>query len=362
MKIQWLLSVCCCVGAFIGRSAIAGQSPEGPEVVAVKTPTGIQSNLDWTPIEEIRRIFAPDQMGSLGTSWYREVIHNSSQISNFVEAVTQAHRAGMKLMAVTMMEDEDFDSPVVARTYDGPDWEKFCGWPGHIGPLSQLNLVKYRERLTRYFDALRSANQQIDGIEVGNELDTVCFNADVPWGRVATKSEVKFAQVAYARYLTTTIEVVKNYFPQAIILPFAPANIPSAAWKGYHFNNALKFIADLKNLDGVNYLAQTQGVAIHIYPGLTQGAPSPSELPILDSCIKLFGKATPLWITEWGFERSSKRANQMKAFLRKVDSYQKKVPVHAAMYFAYRWGLSLDLVNPDGRLSPEASILNRASW
>ncbi|MEY4617617.1 MAG: hypothetical protein RJB66_2577 [Pseudomonadota bacterium] len=329
-------------------------------------PTGIQNNLTWASKAEIDEMFSGEQMGQLGVNWYREVLQDSAHSENFAHVVKVAHSKGMKVSAVIMSMDEDYDNLEDAREYRGSEWKKACGWDGHVGRISRVNLERLKSRLDHQFSVIANNGESLDVVEVGNELDQICFNADVPWGRTATANEVKLAQKAYAKFLEASVLKIRQYFPNAVILPFAPAHFYPDL-QGFHFVDDFGFIAGLKNIDGVNYLALTNGIALHAYPknknlGGTYEATSATDLSIIKHAASVFGKSTPIYITEWGFDQgnSQTRHRQMTQFLQTVDSFKGKANIQATMYFAYKWGVPTDLIDTKtGKLTPEAFTLNR---
>ena len=63
----------------------------------------------------------------------------------------------------------------------------------------------------------------------------------------------------YARFLKTAATVIKQYFPNAKIITFGIAH-GSNTWDivPHHFSNPARMVALLSNLDGFNYLDNTE--------------------------------------------------------------------------------------------------------
>ncbi|MDR3606822.1 MAG: hypothetical protein P4M08_05495 [Oligoflexia bacterium] len=325
--------------------------------------TGIQNNMDYYGTPAIDAAFSATQIPSLGAAWYREAIRDRDLAPNFAEIVRQAHLNHMKVMATIFPDDADYNSTADASQYSGSQFVSSCGY-AHVGAVSKLNLEKFQSRLSAYFQAVQQAGQNIEAIEVGNEMDTVCFNADVPWGTVATAAQTAQILQSYAAFFSASVSTIKIYFPYAVILPFAPADIPSTGWVGYHLNDSLNFISSLSNVNGVNYLALTNGVALHIYPSAENPLTtisSTGNILMIDQTRQIFGAQVPIYITEWGYNQASNRAAEMTQFLKAVSGYNSSGPILAAIYWAYNWesGKGTDLVDATGKILPEAFLLGQ---
>ncbi len=115
----------------------------------------------------------------------------------------------------------------------------------------------------------------------------------------ASPEEIKTWLNGYGRFLQTGLGVVHDphNFPDAKIITFGMAH--SGCYRADEaFPDPRRFVAMLRNVDGVDDLKGVDGYGTHLYP-------SPNDIEDLvrhtlgeDAAL---GQDKPIWITEWGF-------------------------------------------------------------
>lgn len=326
-----------------------------------------RSNLIWETRQKQASVFAGIRATRVG--WFRDAFaYPVNRTADFVEVVRQARQAGLKILVAVTQSPDDYDSAMADNA--GPAFQKLCGWPGGSLKLSQIDLNKFRNRLRGLLTALKAARLAVDAFEIGNEVDWVCFNGDVPFGRDAGPDDVALAARGYALFLEAAAEVIRDrrYFPDAKIITFGMAHVDDA-WDRpprSHLRKPAAFVASLRNLDGKNYLRNARyrvdGVGSHIYPDANdiQG----SVAAVLAADRDALGTELPIWITEFGFRTGQfpNRAGDNRG--QAIEKFFKALAgdVRAAFgpvfYYAYD-DLDFSLVDAHGRLLPEAFVLGR---
>jgi len=251
---------------------------------------------------EARRVAVFDGIARLHAQWFRDGFSKDTtrNIQLFVDMVGQVHARGMKILATIGPTGSDFD----ATDYISPA-ASGCQWGAY--PLSKINLDLYRKRVTAYFEALQQAGLSVDAFELGNELDLYCNDADMPktsefaahhWQWFLTDDQVQTFVRAYVPFLTTSVKLIREYFPHAKIITFGMGN-PTG--------NSAPLIAALATFTDssgktFDYTSLVDGYGSHIYPPSTttlsmvthatdELTSQAAMLPHLDS--------KPIWITEW---------------------------------------------------------------
>lgn len=289
----------------------------------------------------------------LGLVWLRDGPTSGSQraVANFVEEVAIARQHQLKVLAIIMPMDEDYDGALPTNR---------CGWKEKR--LSRINLTKYSQRLQTVLGAVRAAGLTIDAFEFGSELDQYCYDADVPHGHAgtATSAEIKTWLKGYGEFLRTGAAIVRDpkNFPKAKIITFGMAHSGDSRADDA-FPNPARYVAMLKNVDGVNYLKDVDGYGTHLYP-------SPNDIShalhqLLGEDVAALGRDKPIWLTEWGFleihafpNRSGQSLSQcLQTFLSVLDDMHRDIPIGPATYFRYDLWLSDAAGNP----LPQAGVL-----
>jgi len=253
---------------------------------------------------EARRVAIFNGVAKLHVTWFRDGFggDNSKDAQLFVDTVTQIHARGMKVLAVVGPSGSDFDPKDLIA---GDPSVNGCTW--RTAPLSKINLAKFSHRIRTHFDALKQAGQTVDAFEIGNELDLYCNDADMPmtsefakhhWQWYLTADQVRAFDAGYAPFLKTFATLIKQYFPQALIITFGMSN-PTG--------NSAPLIAGLANFTDstgttFDYTSLVDGYGTHIYPrsGTTLNMVHSTTQELSDQAAELPDSAQkPLWITEW---------------------------------------------------------------
>jgi hypothetical protein len=280
-------------------SPVSGRAQNGAEIGIDRSNLTRESEaVQEKTLQDIR---------SLHATWFRDVLSGTTPqtVAKFVSELKLAKGNNLKFLANVLAAQADYDDGY-QNPNAGEDFRKRCGWPQGSSQLSKMNLAKLSQRLRFQFDAVKAANLTIDAFEIGNEVDWICFNGDVPDGHVTTEQEFMTAVRGYAHFLKTAAEVIHDphYFPNAKIITFGIAH-GSDRWDPpphpHHFSNPARMVALLRNLDGFNYLDNAiyhvDGYGTHIYPSPDNLDQSVTDLIRQDAAI--LGPDKPFWITEW---------------------------------------------------------------
>src|ERR1039458_2896880 len=348
-----------CLGWLLVGSAVSGRAQVGEQI-------GIdRSNL--TRESEAVQGKTLQDIHALHATWFRDVLSGTTPqtVAKFVNELKLTKQNNLKFLANVLPAQADYDEGYT-NPNAGEDFRKRCGWPQGSSQLSKMNLAKLSQRLRFQFDAVKTANLTIDAFEIGNEVDWICFNGDVPGGRVPTEQEFMTAVRGYAHFLKTAAEIIRDphYFPNAKIITFGIAH-GSDRWDKppHHFSNPARMVALLRNLDGFNYLDNAiyhvDGYGTHIYPNPDNLEQSVTELIRQDAAILAPDK--PFWITEWGLpsdkypnKQRQTRSEGIRNFYAVLDKLH--IPFGPPFYYAYSPG-GTELIGANGALLPEASAL-----
>jgi hypothetical protein len=302
---------------------------------------------------------------NLKATWFRDGPSSDTPqgLARFVEEVRIAKQQGLKVLDPVGASWIDLDGQKNENA--GEDFHKRCGWPQGSVKVGAVNLKKFQDRFSKELSAVKVANLAIDAFEIGNELDSYCFNGDIPNGHAAADAELKQIARAYGEFLKTAALVIRADFPQAKIITFGIAHA-SDQWDNppHHISHPARMIAMLRNIDGFDYLDNAQyhvdGYGTHIYPWAGEIAGSVRNTLKEDS--SLLGKDKPIWITEWGFlthndfpnRKGQSLTDGIKEMLATFDSISRDIPLGPVMYYAYNgW-----LVDGTGKLQPAADVLS----
>jgi hypothetical protein len=298
---------------------------------------------------------------ALGATWFRDVyVANTPRgLNDFVNELRTAKQLNLKLLVELLPVGDDFDD--IQPENGGDEFFKLCGWRSGSRKLSLIDMKKFSQRIDAQFAALKAARVTVEAFEVGNEFDLMCFNGDVPNGHEATQGEFMTAVRAYARYLKTSAEAIRAYYPNAKILTFGLAAVRDAWDPGmHHFSNPARMIAQLRNLDGYNYLDNASydvdAYGLHLYPTANTIAKTTREK--VDSTVAILNDK-PIWITEWGLKpskfpaRGQSRAQAAAQFYATLDEYRGTVQFGPIFYYSYNTGL----IDGSGNLLPDASAV-----
>jgi O-glycosyl hydrolase len=347
------------VFGWLFASLVSGLAQVGEEIGIDRSNLSRESE----PVQEraLRDIHA------LGATWFRDVLSGTTPqtVAKFVNEVKLAKQNHLKVLANVLAAQADYDQGYQNQNA-GEDFRKRCGWPQGSAKLSQINLAHLAQRLRMQLDAVKAANLTIDAFEIGNEVDWICFNGDVPDGHSPSEAEWTTAVRGYAHFLRATAEVIhdQHYFPNAKIITFGIAH-SSDRWDTppHHFSNPARMVALLRNLDGFNYLDNAiyhvDGYGTHIYPNPDNLQQSVTDLIRQDAAI--LGADKPFWITEWGLpsnqypnKQGQTRGESIRDFYAILDKLH--IPFGPPFYYAYSPGGS-QLIDANGALLPEAGAV-----
>jgi hypothetical protein len=329
-----------------------------------------RSNTIWEPKAKQATIIAG--IGATGLHWFRDAFaYAPDGTQDFVDVVRMAKQAKLKMLVVIIQDVADYDGAAAKADNAGWLFKRRCGWDSGSLKLSQINTTKFQTRLRGLLSALKAANLDVDAFEIGNEVDWVCFNGDVPFGRPATANDVSVAVHGYARFLQAAAEVIRDprFFPEAKIITFGIAHADDG-WDipPHHLPNPAAFVASLRDLDGVNYLSNTRyhidGYGLHVYPNLNDVKASVAATLKRDSAT--LGSDLPFWITEFGWRKGQFRTSNGESRTQAVKHFfealaeDRRDKFGPAFYYDYdgpEWGL----LDAQGKLLPEAGALARAA-
>jgi hypothetical protein len=327
-----------------------------------------RSNL--TKENEADQVKTMQGIHALHATWFRDVLFAAAQPTPaFVNEVKLAKQNNLKFLANVLPGKADFAEGYQAPNA-GEDFKRRCGWSSGSSELSRLDSEKFTQHFRLQLDAVKAANLTIDAFEIGNEEDWICFNGDVPNGRVATQQDFMKAVRAYAHFLRAAAEVIHgaHYFPNAKIITFGMAH-GSDKWdkppNQHHFSNPARMIAALRNLDGFNYLDNStyhvDGYGSHVYPEADNVQQSMTEIIRQDASV--LGQDKPFWITEWGLEakkfpnkQGQSRGEAIRVFCATLDKLH--VPFGPPFYYAYSGGGSKGLTDASGALLPDGKAVS----
>ena len=303
---------------------------------------------------------------ALHATWFRDVLVAAPQIQDkFVNELSLAKQNHLSFLANVLPAKADFGEGYQPPNA-GEDFRRRCGWSQGSSQLSRLDVETFAQGLRTQLDAVKAANLTIDAFEIGNEVDWICFNGDVPDGHTPTREEWMTAVRGYARFLRAAAEVIHapHYFPNAKIITFGMAH-GSDRWDKppHHFSKPARMIAALRTLDGFNYLDNAiyhvDGYGTHIYPDMNNLRQSVTDLIRQDATI--LGPDKPFWITEWGLDakkypnkQGQTRGQGFKDFYAVLNSLH--IPLGPIFYYCYSPG-GKALTDANGTLLPEASAV-----
>jgi len=316
------------------------------------------ANLAWQPPDRQGAILAA--LRRIPAAWYRDMLHpNAVDREAVLLKKIQSHIKHVLLIIVP--ENEHYTTP--SGKYGGDVFNGLCGWPGGNIPLSGIDIALLKTQLRHDLATLVRAGITVDAFEIGDELDWVCFNTDLPFdsnaGNIEDDALLPYAR-SYAKFLEASVSVIKepDLYPNATIVTFGTANtmeniLARAIAHPAHLINMLT------TLDGRNYLDLVNRIGVHLYPDVDH----PEAIaPALRKFVAEGHIDKPLWITEWGYHNSFFSADRKKT---RVQAFRE---LHGAVRAA---GLPVEnmfmfsiaspdwtLIDSGGQLLPEATFFN----
>jgi len=298
---------------------------------------------------------------AMGAAWFRDGPSSGSDsaIAHFVAEVRQAHEQGLHVLVNIVQLDEDYSGPLTLNR---------CGWREKA--LSRIDTEKFSGRLDRLFKALTIAGMPVEAVEFGNEDDSHCYDADVPEGHIPSPPETLTWLRGYGRFLQTGARILRAFYPRAKVITFGMAH----GGGNTAFKDPAQLVAQLRNVDGVNYLDQADGFGTHIYA--SPADVGPSAVALLRQDVWALGRNKPLWVTEFGFTNATAFPNKKgqtlsQGLMELMDSFQtfhQRVSMGPTFFFSYYSGLvddqghSSGMVDGSGNFVPAAIALFHRSW
>lgn len=250
----------------------------------------VNNDPEWKSVDQQEKQLAALQQ--FPVTWIHDSIRTTGASWPQAPLLKRVQDQGKKIQLVVGQVDEDYTEGTGARVVGTNEW-------GGALPLSKINLALYEQRLKNNLTSYRNAGVDLRAVEVGNELDLVTFNGDIPTDRAPTDADYQLFAKSYAAFLEKTVSVVKRpeFYPNAKIILGSPAIDWSPALGKL---DPAKMYAPLKNLNGKNYLALVDGIGIHYYPADHEdGAASVARTKAFLTAIGATDR--PLWASEWGF-------------------------------------------------------------
>jgi hypothetical protein len=316
-----------------------------------------QSNLVWNsnPLPIVSAI------GSMGSTWLRTNMRSASLAPTFASVVVSANKAGMHVIAQILTDSEDYDNPAAATGNNTSAFSELCGNSGGAMKVSQIDVSLFTQRFTTYLQALKAAGASVDAFEIGNELDWVCFNGDIPLGASGiTASNLTPFIEKYAQLLQAAKNGLMVYYPDARLITFGAANCYLFSLSSC-VQDPQNLLVALQNVGGINYLNLVDGFGEHLYPSSSNIS---AALTALQNMSNALGDGKPFWITEWGFGNAvgQTRYLEFRQFLELMNSTGLIPVAHLLLYdYSSNDGFSLLSGGTSGTVDPEARILAQYS-
>jgi hypothetical protein len=195
-------------------------------------------------------------------------------------------------------------------------------------PWSKINESKYRQRLRILFQELKKRGIHVKAVEVGNEWNIACYNADVPAKSKSTPptaDEIKHVVDAYAKILAAATTVIhrEDCYPHAKVISGGLSNA-GTHYNGHNMLHTGKLLGALRSYpyrDGKTLFDVIDGIGLHHHPENVDEQID-SIVNTIDKINKDAGSPNkPFWITEWtnGARDKSGGDNLYLAFRRHLE-------------------------------------------
>jgi hypothetical protein len=317
-----------------------------------------RSNLAWETIEVQNKVI--NTLATIPAKSYRDNIRHSNIATTTATLFKRAQDQGKQILVLIMPDPEDYVNPSASTAHAGSAFAARCGWSTGQVKLSEIDLARFESRLRKNLSALKSAGVNVVAFEIGNELDWVCFNGDLPFDRSVPDSELAPHASAYARFLERAVGVIRlpQYYPTAKIVGQGVAN-PIGMLGAGAMENPGKMLALLKNQDGKDDLALIDIIGVHIYPNPYNIGANTTEM---QAFLTTIGSTKPVWVTEWGFPTTAlpttNGLTRTQAFFNSFKALVGVQNLNIENLFTYAldsFGNALTMVDAQYNLLPEAS-------
>ncbi|MBL0058539.1 MAG: T9SS type A sorting domain-containing protein [Elusimicrobia bacterium] len=329
-----------------------------------------RSNINWSP--DPAKVI--NGIAGLNPGWLRNTTGPGTPPVRVAAELAQAKARGLKVLLAILPERADFNDNYLRtlnpNVYEyenaGTAFNSLCGYTQGSPKLSEVDPVKFANRLAAFLQAAETAGVHFDAVEIGNELDWVCFNGDIPLGQIPGPLDSSIR--TYGKLLEKAYPLVKNHNPSASIVTFGMANAGTFQESTYVTDPGPNYVADpgrnfilrLATIDaGKNYLDFVDGIGTHLYPGVGR---SDRMAKMVLGTARSLGVTKPYWVTEWGFRSdlypASSRYQDIRKTIEGLNSMG-SVPVRTLLYYSYddlTPGHPHNLVDASGARLPEAGM------
>lgn len=294
---------------------------------------------DWKPILDQ---IADHQIKSIRLT-LTEPIERSAEIAAY------AGSRGMKVLVnVGLSVGYYYDPAVLPR-------------PGRgivrpVRGLSDLDVDRYRETLTRFLALLDRRKARLYALEVGNEINWADFNGDFPvgeQGRIFDEQSLEQAAerdriLAGFRKYKATLDVARialraSASGRDALLVSAGLYEPSP-WTIKSNGSALSLAATKSLFDQLGITSSVDALAVHVYPSrdVIGDALAGRVFASARSATQICGTGTdgkPCLITEWGFPNDiapqPERLRIFRAFENALSCLDRERDIRAAYLFTW---------------------------
>lgn len=304
-------------------------------------------------------------LAQIPADWHRiEAPQTVADAKANATILKQIQDQGKKMLLILGPSSEDYGWDLSkARYTNDPLFQQKCNTSWGSFRLSLTDFATYEENLTKKLQTLRDAGVKIEAFDIGNELDWVCFNGDLPLDRIANQQEIDTTTRAYAKLLEHSVRAIDASYPNAITVSGLSANLIHGTdiYATGMIRTPGRVIKALSSLDGKNYLSLIDRIGMHFYPDPDDPSTITGDLATYHSDAGSPNK--PYWVTEWGYAQNrfptARGRDRYAAFAEFYGATTKSsVPVVENIFFYalddFNWG-GHTLVDSNYNLLPEAS-------
>lgn len=322
----------------IGPVAATGSERDAAGIVGIN-----RVNLAWLTADEQRKILT--DIAASGVTHVR--LSLSAPVEKSIDAVEIAHGLGLKiLLEIQLTNPEYYAAKVRARTGFGRIWD--------IRRLSDIDLMRYREKLKASLRRMDDAGVALMAVEPGNEINYSAYNGDLVVLRqpgAATPRHVSDIRnrKAFERGLANYVEVARITRQELkATIHSADAVLVSAGLSDMSAGEADQRGMERLDPQEVITLLKSRGLddnvdayGIHVYPGRRAGPMLGRYVNALLGFCGAGEAGKPCWITEWGVANAArscplddrKRADAVAAMRSAFDDLTSAGRLKAAFYY-----------------------------
>lgn len=314
-------------------------------------------NLNWLgTLEEEKQLI--DKMDEMGAQSIRLNPTATSAVADFIEHVKYANSLGIKVNMVIQLTafPEFYPNGTTKRPQVGI-------W-GPRYRLSDIEPENIRLWAASVFDQIYAAGAQIELVELGNEVNWIDYNGDLPYVQGGafydyntdwndtTYVKIREGFSKYGETLTkirSELDRVWGTGNIKLITHGAVQGHQLSSWSQTNGASVLSTAVMLDLLQGThpelsvgssNYLNSVDGIGIHFYPStvelnmdLAKESVADEIRDIMNPLIDVVGDTIPFWVTEWGYPKNKFVNNSQ------TDRYQMFKNFLAVCHgLPYKWG------------------------